>query len=569
MKNRMWLYAIGITLLAATTLFLIGCPASSTNPTSPSSSADFVGVWHQVAEGVQFANETVGVQVDQSSQVLTILADGHFTHTHIENSLSVFESGRYIYAAPLLRVFVDSVSVNSQVHAGDTAHFNVLSLDASSMVFDSVGGSYLHQWSGFIRTGLSGATIGGVAYGSANVPVANATIHATLGTTTNTATSNSWGFFFITGLSAGSWSVVGTSGASTSNPVSVTTTATGIFPVGLSITVTNTTVGTIHGFVRDVNTQVAIANATVSTDSGGPSTTSSNNGEYTIAGATARFTNVTVTATNYQASYATLYVSAGDTVPQNFYLAATNAADGRAYGDITNALNGNLLSGVTVTTIPSGQSTITNAAGHYSFAIHAGTRALIATKTGFSSVTRTIERVVSNDSVQQSFSLTQQLTTGRMRFVLSWAANPSDLDSHLLTPYTSTAGEVWYGGTGDSSSAPYATLDHDVVSGSGPETITIYQWTTGTYKYFVKRYAGSPGITGSQAVVNVYDASGLVRQLSVPTTGTGDWWVVCTIDGTTHAITFINQITDVSPGGSGDKVGTTVLPKKTPSSLQH
>jgi hypothetical protein len=130
------------------------------------------------------------------------------------------------------------------------------------------------------------------------------------------------------------------------------------------------------------------------------------------------------------------------------------------------------------------------------------------------------------------------LTSGEYRFVLSWGAEPSDLDSHMLTP---GGEEIYYSakiGTG-------LALDVDDTTAYGPETITITTQQTGTYGYFVYNYSGSPGIATSGAVVKVYNSSGLMRSISIPTSGTGLYWKVASLNGS--VLTVINTIVSSTP----------------------
>jgi PKD repeat protein len=55
-------------------------------------------------------------------------------------------------------------------------------------------------------------------------------------------------------------------------------------------------------------------------------------------------------------------------------------------------------------------------------------------------------------------------------------------------------------------------------------------------------------ISSSSAVVQIYNANGLLRSIQVPTSGDDDYWNVCTIDGATGSVTVINQIQSGSPG---------------------
>jgi uncharacterized protein YfaP (DUF2135 family) len=126
---------------------------------------------------------------------------------------------------------------------------------------------------------------------------------------------------------------------------------------------------------------------------------------------------------------------------------------------------------------------------------------------------------------------------------LHWGATPEDLDSHLETPLIEGYEyHVYWGDEGETNAAPYAMLNLDDTDGEGPETITIYQFFAGTYKYYVNNYSESPELTQSNAYVQIWTDQGLVNTINVPTTGTGYWWYVCDIDGSTKEVTIVNQI---------------------------
>jgi hypothetical protein len=143
---------------------------------------------------------------------------------------------------------------------------------------------------------------------------------------------------------------------------------------------------------------------------------------------------------------------------------------------------------------------------------------------------------------------------------LNWGKDPQDLDAHLMTPIIEGKQyEVYWGEKGSSSEAPYAQLDVDDRNSFGPETITIARTFPGVYHYFVHNFGDewtppTGELTNSAAVVQIYTAAGLVETFHVPTDGAGRYWHVCTVDGTTLAVTPINKITN-TPDLSGSGVG--------------
>jgi uncharacterized protein YfaP (DUF2135 family) len=99
--------------------------------------------------------------------------------------------------------------------------------------------------------------------------------------------------------------------------------------------------------------------------------------------------------------------------------------------------------------------------------------------------------------------LAPSMSPGSLRFVLSWAQKPSDLDIHLVTP-SATPCTVSYTNKHCKDDKQNAQLDVDVTSGYGPETITIVKPMDGTYRFYVHMFTTDQiGWQKSQAVVRV------------------------------------------------------------------
>ncbi len=177
---------------------------------------------------------------------------------------------------------------------------------------------------------------------------------------------------------------------------------------------------------------------------------------------------------------------------------------------------------------------------------------ITASKSGYLPYTNSWLALRAGESSRLDFSLSP-VHGGRLRLVLNWGARPPDLDACLQTPEIQGASWlVWYQGAnrGASNAPPYALLDFDRQDGYGPETITIDRFFPGAYHYYVHQFnetGGTGELRDSSAVVQVYDGEGLVQTVAIPTTGTGEYWDVLTIDGSTGGLTVINRIQSAKP----------------------
>ncbi len=147
------------------------------------------------------------------------------------------------------------------------------------------------------------------------------------------------------------------------------------------------------------------------------------------------------------------------------------------------------------------------------------------------------------------FIMSQNLPSGRLRFVLSWDETPTDLDIYLWVQDGNVSYIVYHGSTGDSLTVPYAYLDIDDVDSFGPETITV----TNLYRNVmlaVNNYSGEVPLAGCNARVDIYWGTQRYSRFDVPSTGTGDWWYLCDVaPGTTYpSIRYVNTISSTAPG---------------------
>jgi hypothetical protein len=180
---------------------------------------------------------------------------------------------------------------------------------------------------------------------------------------------------------------------------------------------------------------------------------------------------------------------------------------------------------------------------------------MTATAPGYAPYSSDRVALVANEVALHHFSMTPLPAPGSLRLVLNWGADPADLDAHLGTPpIEDRAYEIYFPASNQGSlvAPPFAALDIDRTAGFGPETITLNRFFPGTYRYFVFNYSAyvnaSPvPLTASGATVKLYTEAGEVQSISAPDTGSGLYWHVCDIDGTTQAIRVVNQVTNRNP----------------------
>ncbi len=144
--------------------------------------------------------------------------------------------------------------------------------------------------------------------------------------------------------------------------------------------------------------------------------------------------------------------------------------------------------------------------------------------------------------------------TAWVSVTLTWGENPRDLDLHCWTPgIEGREYHIYYADRGAISLAPYAELDHDDVTSYGPENITVYENFPGEYVFAVYHYSGSGTISTSGGRVRIVDPAGGTYEVEVPMGATGShwWWWICRVDGTTGAVTLLNEVNQDPPAGLG------------------
>ena len=155
----------------------------------------------------------------------------------------------------------------------------------------------------------------------------------------------------------------------------------------------------------------------------------------------------------------------------------------------------------------------------------------------------------SSDKFIYNFSMSPIPAEGEVRIMLTWGSNPSDLDSHLLTPEIDSVGyHISYSNRGNSESAPFVVLDLDDVDGFGPETITIKKLEAGIYKYYIHQYSNDGFLRESNARVQIFSSPNCSGEaIDIIEDEDGRYWNVFEINGENGDILEINQIVEIEP----------------------
>ncbi|MBW7857287.1 MAG: Cna protein B-type domain protein [Leptonema sp. (in: Bacteria)] len=192
--------------------------------------------------------------------------------------------------------------------------------------------------------------------------------------------------------------------------------------------------------------------------------------------------------------------------------------------------NGNTIAAVT--TANDGSYAIPNVpAGNYTLEVSGSgkDRNCTSVQDPYATTYKTVISAGNETPSNQNILVSPKLSTNEMRIVLSWGANPRDLDSHLQYKSTEKSGQpgqfVW------NNKSPLGlangSLDFDIVTGYGPETVTLKGniWSQDMRNYSVYNWTGSPAMGTSGAVVRVFKGeAGEVRSYAIPPNFTNRWW---------------------------------------------
>jgi hypothetical protein len=403
--------------------------------------------------------------------------------------------------------------------------------------------------------------------------------------------------FTWTSSNTGVATVGGGSTGANGNPIVATTVAVGSTTItatsegksGSAQLVANQASTAVTGRVIDFTTQAGIANATVIVDRNGTtlgSTTTAADGSFTAGllqrDAAGGSVLLLAQATGYVGGNVLANVVADATTPgPTIPLAPASSLPGGINGTVRDATTGNGIPGAgvilynTLGYVNAGNTTA-DGSGAFSFTgLAAGTYDLVASASGYSQANRYAVAVGNNGvtSGQDAF-LSPESGANVIRIVLTWGADPPDLDSHLTGPNADTTRfHVWFNNRLDPTMPPYAGLDHDVTTGYGPESITITRFNSGNYRYSVhdftdKDSSSSSRMGNSGAKVVVYDGGSVIQTFYVPNQP-GTLWTVFEMTGDIAfpTITVRNEMGYASDPASIQSHGGSVASRGTDAAL--
>ena len=341
--------------------------------------------------------------------------------------------------------------------------------------------------------------------------------------------------------------------------------------------------GTIKGTVRYDN-GTGVDNVSVSfakSGTTGGNTTTADNGTYSQDNLSLGVYNIAFTKSDYlTTSQSDTLATDNQTITANVTILAANCSAGTISGTISDAVSGSAVSGVSLSVrsglnVTSGSTTGTTATtatnGTYTLSSNmtAGGYTVQVSKTGYITTYFNVN-VCSTDLTNQDASMSEELSSGTMRIVLSWPLTSpvtgDDLDSHISIPNSAGNGTVhiYYGtNAGGVNANDYyvygandnVTLDKDDQNGPpGTETITITQVRSGTYSFSVHDWdngdADNPSSTKlaeSGASVKVY-YNNTTTTFNVPNSA-GTLWRVFTFT-TSGGLSTTGTMTHQSTPGS-------------------
>ncbi len=222
------------------------------------------------------------------------------------------------------------------------------------------------------------------------------------------------------------------------------------------------------------------------------------------------------------------------------------------YGNIMDAVTGKSMKDVTIIVkekitdeiVTQGKS---DSLGNYSFSIPIGHFDIEFIKEGYISYEMPLEMWEAEFPVRIDGHLSSILTKLQHRIVLSWGAEPRDLDAHLIGPNPNSTQPFHISYRNMRVFEKQHFLDRDDTNSYGPETITMNRLDPGIYTYCVHDYSNSSSFNSkrlsySNTVIRVYRENSLINEIHIPQGESGTMWRVLQIDGNTGEIKILDKM---------------------------
>ncbi len=293
--------------------------------------------------------------------------------------------------------------------------------------------------------------------------------------------------------------------------------------------------GDLRGRVTDSSDGRAIADVVVTIHpAGDPSTIittvrTDSAGNYSVPTLAPGSYTVDFTATNYlPVTGRSVTITAGNMSTLDARLTSTI---GGIKGRVSNAVDGRDIQGVTISVhagnanAPVLQVVNTDANGQYSIPnLPPGTYYLDFTKSGYVPIMAQAVSLPPAQWVTLNKTMTNVILDGQFRVVLMWTdyapGAVKDVDSYIAIPDLPASQPI---GFHFKNYGEDVKLDHDDTDWIGPETITIYNLKSGTYRYYVNNYNvrnDYQALGKSRVIVQLYKGPNLYKTYTVPP-GTG------------------------------------------------
>ena len=138
--------------------------------------------------------------------------------------------------------------------------------------------------------------------------------------------------------------------------------------------------------------------------------------------------------------------------------------------------------------------------GRYVVSLDPGVYTIVAKKGGYIPAKRHV-KMVGTGVVIEDIVMSPNLQPNQWRAILTWVRPGIKLQSFLSVPGGCVVSDVKK--VCHSPGKGRATFDQEKCKGHGPQTITVYRWSPGTYYYFVRQTSIVGRLSFSKAIVRV------------------------------------------------------------------